>query len=92
MRTSTATIAPTLAESWFEFLTVGVAHYIDDATSEVYALNPNAPYFVRVREDDGTFYVTQLTDDRAELIGGHATLSQLPAEVVAGTIDAMLAS
>jgi len=31
-------------------------------------------------------------DDRAELIGGHATLSQLPAEVVAGMIDAMLAS
>ena len=78
---------------WFEMLddTQTVAHYITDDVSEVYALAADAPYFIRVREDDGSFYLTMLTNDRAELIGGQARLDMVPDSVVAATIAGMLA-
>lgn len=76
---------------WFELLADTVAHYVDDATSEVYAMRADAPYFLRVREDDGTYYLTQLTNDRAELIGGTVQLSRVSDDVVAATVEALLA-
>lgn len=75
---------------WFELLTDAVAHYVDDTTSEVYAMRADAPHFVRVREDDTTYVVTLLTNDRAELIAGEARLTGLPDAVVGGTIESML--
>ena len=75
---------------WFDLLVDAVAHYIDDDTSEVYAMRPNAPHFARVRTDDQTIVVTLLTNDRAELVAGEARLTHLPAPVLAATIEAML--
>ncbi len=77
---------------WFELLddAAFVAHYIDDTTSEVYAMRADAPTFARVREDDGMVVVTLLTNDRAELIAGEARLSYLSEAVIAATIGAML--
>jgi hypothetical protein len=80
----------TTAARWFEDLTETVAHYISDDVSEVYAMRPDARYFARVREDDGTFVVTLLTNDHAELIGGEARLIGLPETVVGEMIEAML--
>jgi len=82
--TNTQTIA------WFELLTDSVAEYIDDATSEVYAMRAEAPRFARIREEDQTVVVTLLTNDKAELISGEARLTGLPGEVVAATIESML--
>ena len=75
---------------WFELLTDTVAHYVDDTTSEVYAMRSDAPHFIRVREDDGTYAATLLTNDRAELIAGEAHLSHLSDETVAAIIEDML--
>lgn len=75
---------------WFELLTDSVAHYVTDTSSEVYAMRADAPYFLRVTEDDGTYVLTQLTNDRAELIGGDVRLSRVPDAVVAATIEALL--
>ena len=78
---------------WHEYVTDPdgvVAEYVDDNTSEVYDTSTDAPYFVRVREDDQTFTLTLLTNDQAELIAGEARLSGLPEEAVAVTILGML--
>lgn len=76
---------------WFEQIDGdAVAHYITDELSEVYAMRADAEYFVRVREDDGAYYLTLLTNDQAELIAGTATLSMPPDSIVAATILAML--
>jgi hypothetical protein len=81
----------TMTERWFESLTDTVAHYITDDVTEVYAMRPDAPYFARVREDDGLFVVTLLTNDAAELIGGEARLYDMSETVVAAMIEAALA-
>lgn len=75
---------------WFEMLTDSVAEYVDDVTSEVYAMRADAPHFARIREDEGTYVITLLTNDRAELIAGEARLTHLSDEVVATTIESML--
>ena len=76
---------------WFDMLATANALYVDDDTSEVYSTNPQADYFLRVREDDGTYVVTQLTNDRAELIGAEVRLSRVRDEVVVATVEALLA-
>lgn len=83
----------TTATHWFEFLESGqdaVAHYVSDTVSEVYAMRADAPYFARVREDDGIYYVTTLTNDRAELIVSEASLSGLTERMVAAVVLTML--
>ena len=92
MHTSPRSAYPQGFEPWFTLLDASraVAHYIDDATSEVFALTSHAPYFGRVREDDTSLHVYLLTNDKAELIAGSATLTGLPEQVVAATIQAML--
>lgn len=75
---------------WFERLTDSVAHYIDETTSEVYAMRADAPHFIRVTEIDGSLFVALLTDNRAEVLDGDARMTNLPQHVVAATIEAML--
>ena len=76
---------------WFELLTDAVAHYVDDSTSEVYAMRADAPRFARIREDEGTTCITTLTNDKAELICGEARVSHVSQDVIAGLIEGMLA-
>ena len=59
---------------WHEYVTDPdgvVAEYVDDNTSEVYDMSTDAPYFVRVREDDRTD-VAPVHDDTVLL--GHVAL------------------
>jgi hypothetical protein len=73
---------------WFEEILDqdAVAHYVSDTVSEVYAMRADADRYARVREDDGVYYVTVLTNDRAELIVSEATLSGLSESMVAAVI------
>lgn len=77
---------------WFEMLKEDsfIAHYVDDATIEVFVLAAAPQLFARVREDDGQTIITTLSEDRAELIHGEARLAGVPAAVIAAVVEVML--